>query len=272
MGYDPQTVAHEIKYPWRAHSKKWCDAKGYGPDDFLRRYRPSFITIWHVDPERPNTGNRRDDSCGWFDRTPGPYADAVAYVLKDKAFVHEVSLMLARRVQTNAVFYEGVSEEQLAWPRLPAADALALTLMVANELEKRRYWNGQGGKRGACNSFWSRVLRPRRSVTEEAVSLALNPLDNLSSVETAESAVRLIAAALNRRFRPWWRHPRWHVHHWKLQIHPWQRFKRWAFARCSGCRKGFRWGESVWGYGGPEIYHATCSENGPQTRGIGGAT
>ena len=29
------------------------------PDDFMRRYRPVFITIWHVDPERPNTGNRR---------------------------------------------------------------------------------------------------------------------------------------------------------------------------------------------------------------------
>lgn len=271
MGYDPQTVAHEIKYPWRAHSKKWCDEKGYGPNDFMRRYRPSFITIWHVDPEKPNTGNRRDDSCGWFDRTPGRYADAVAYVLKDKAFIHEVSLVLARRVETNAVFYEGISEEQLSWRRLPAADALALTLMVANELETRRYWNGQDGKRGASNSFWARVLRPRRNVSEEAIGLALNPLDNLSSVETPEKMVRLVAAALNRRFKPWWRHPRWHVHHWKFQVHPWQQFKRWAFARCAGCSKGFKWGESVWGYGGPAIYHDTCTENGPKTRGIGAA-
>jgi hypothetical protein len=267
MGYDPQTVAHEIKYPWRAHSKKWCDAKGYGPDDFMRRYRPSFITIWHVDPERPNTGNRRDDSCGWFDRTPGDYADAVAYVLKDKAFVHEVNLVLQRRTETKAVFYEGISEEQLSWPKLCAADALALTLLVAQELETRRWWNGQDGKRGAANSFWARVLRPRRRVTDEAIGLALNPLDNLSSVDSPEKMVRLVAAALNRRFKPWWRHPRWHVHHWRFQVHPWQQFKRWAFVRCAGCNKGFRWNESVWGYGDNRIFHDTCDEHGANARG-----
>jgi len=26
--------------------------------------------------------------------------------------------------------------------------------------------------------------------------------------------------------RPWYKHPRWHIHHWRLQIHPWQSFKR----------------------------------------------
>lgn len=270
MGYDPQTVAHEIKYPWRAHSKKWCDARGVKPNDFLRTYHSSFITIWHVDPERPNTGNRRDDSCGWFDRTPGEYADAVAYVLRDQGFVHEVNLALSRRVVTNAVFYDGISEEQLSWPRLSAADSLAVVWLVAQELETRRWWNGQNGKSGAHGAPWyAKPFMRQRSVIDSVSSLALCSHDNLSSVENPEQLVRLIAAALNRRFKPWWRHPRWHVHHWKLQVHPWQQFKRWAFARCAGCTKGFRWGESVWGYGDARIFHDTCTEHGAQTRGIG---
>jgi hypothetical protein len=42
--------------------------------------------------------------------------------------------------------------------------------------------------------------------------------------------------------RPWWRHPRFHLHHWKIQIHALQDFKRWAFSRCAGCGRRFSWG------------------------------
>lgn len=46
-----------------------------------------------------------------------------------------------------------------------------------------------------------------------------------------------------------WRYPvRWHFWHWKLQIHPLQAFKRWAFSKCCKCGKGFQWGESPIGY------------------------
>ena len=52
--HDPQTVAFEIRSPFRdAPSKLW--PKGY---------RRSLVTIWHVDPERDGS----DDSCGWFIR------------------------------------------------------------------------------------------------------------------------------------------------------------------------------------------------------------
>src|SRR6266850_1233431 len=52
--YDPMTQAFDIKYPWRKYGKT-------GRDEFQRSYRESFITIWHVDPEKNGT----DDSCGW---------------------------------------------------------------------------------------------------------------------------------------------------------------------------------------------------------------
>lgn len=263
--YDPKSVAHEIRYPWPAHSKKWCDARGLSPNDFVRTYRANFITIWHNDPERTGTGNRTDDSCGWFDRTPGPYSDAVAYLLADQTFMHDVKLALDRHDLTTAPFYEGISEAPIRYNRLSAADTLAVVWMVAQSLELRRWWNGQNGKRGAHGSPWfRRAFMRRRSIVEVAADLALDPLDNLSSVDTPERMVRLTAAALNRRFRPWWRHPRWHVHHWSFQVHPLQQLRRYLFDRCSGCGKGFAYGESPVSNGASresgqqKLWHMNC--------------
>jgi len=61
--------------------------------------------------------------------------------------------------------------------------------------------------------------------------------------------------------RPWWRHPKWHVHHWIIQIHPLQQAKRWLFSRCTVCGKRFSWHESSgcvvscdWGGSGPAFF------------------
>src|SRR5262245_9903415 len=34
---------------------------------------------------------------------------------------------------------------------------------------------------------------------------------------------------------------RWHVHHWMIQVHPWQAVRRWLFDRCCVCGFRFRW-------------------------------
>jgi len=36
-----------------------------------------------------------------------------------------------------------------------------------------------------------------------------------------------------------------HVHHWQLQVHPWQHFRRWAFTRCAWCGGRSRRGDYV---------------------------
>ncbi|MEE9382821.1 MAG: hypothetical protein V3V08_05345 [Nannocystaceae bacterium] len=63
-----------------------------------------------------------------------------------------------------------------------------------------------------------------------------------------------------KRDRRWWQHPRWHIHHWKIQIHPLQEFKRWAFSRCSECGGRFAWGEaplsSSWHSSGPRWFRS----------------
>jgi hypothetical protein len=213
--------------------------------------------IWHKDPERGGTRNRTDDSCGWFDRGPGEYADAERYVLADKETLHAIAETLERRNLMSGPYGH-------VYERMSAADALAVTLLVARELELRRYWNGSHGKHGACQSRWRRIVSPRRQVDGIAIDLALNPLDNLQSIDEPNRLVMLVAAALGRRFRRWWKHPRWHVHHWEVHLNIVRNAKR-MFQRCAGCHKrlGFGYCPTThgWGEGGP-YFHSECAGGG----------
>lgn len=242
MGYHPETLV--------------CSFPGYrGWGSALKPF--IGFDIWHIDAERRTEGQRTDDSCGWFDRRPREYADAVAYLLRDETTLHEINLIIARKVETLAPYYKGISERQISYPRLPAADCLALCLMVARELETRRWWNGQHGKGGASGSAWRKHFTRRRNVDDLAICLALSPMDNLSTVDSAEEAIRLIAGALARDFKPWWRHPRWHVHHWRVNF-DFPRNLRRMFQRCDQCgnRLGFGYCPTIVG---SMTYHGECA-------------
>lgn len=266
MGYHPETlVASFPPYPsggtsLRNHPKPWSLGRAF------YALKPWIgFDVWHNDAEKPGTGNRRDDSCGWFDRTPGEYADAVRYLLRDQSFMHDVNLIVARKVETVAPFYEGISERVISYPRLSSADTLALCLMVARYLELRRWWNGQDGKSGAHGSRWRKLATKERRVDDVAMDLALNPLDNLSTPDSAEQTVRLIAAALNRKFKPWWRHPRWHVHHWQINFDLPRNLKR-MFQPCAGCGKRLGFGYCPIDMGG-KLHHHECASIGAAEMG-----
>jgi hypothetical protein len=62
----------------------------------------------------------------------------------------------------------------------------------------------------------------------------------------------------------------WHIHHWKLQIHPIQHFRRWALTRCEWCHGRSRKGDYVnhsagwdredspWWKGERGLFHEDC--------------
>lgn len=76
--------------------------------------------------------------------------------------------------------------------------------------------------------------------------------------------------------RVWWFNKvfAWRLHfwHWRLQIHPIQKFKRWLSSRCDYCGEGFEWGEVPvttnpdpfqenapgWLWSEEDIYHPEC--------------
>jgi hypothetical protein len=137
---------------------------------------------------------------------------------------------------------------------------LAITFMVARELELRRWWNGVNGNGGAWASTWHRLFTRKRDVTSLAADLALNPIDNLSSVEDPEALVRMIAGAMHRRFRPWWRHPRWHVHHWQVNFHIVRNVRR-MFQPCGTCGHALGFGCCPTRSAGA-LHHGECLGHG----------
>jgi len=249
MGYHPETLV--------------CSFPGYS--GWAWRLKPFIgFDIWHIDAERRTEGQRTDDSCGWFDRRPREYGDAVAYLLRDETTMHEINLILARKVETLAPYYKGISDRQISYPRLPAADCLALCLMVTHELENRRWWNGQDGNGGASGKLWRKWFTRRRRVDGIAFDLALSPLDNLSSVDSAEEVIRLIAGALARRFKPWWKHPRWHIHHWQVNFDLPRNLRR-MFQLCGQCGKRLGFGYCPTIVGG-KTCHGECAHGAIRAR------
>jgi len=132
------------------------------------------------------------------------------------------------------------------------------------------------GTDDSCDWFY-------RNLTEQERAAALEMRTNVNTVnhprclfgtisqEDQEHILLLQwrAARDYYRPRPWWQHPRWHIHHWKIQVHFVQALKRFLFSRCAKCGKGFPWNyapiSSSWSGGGPRwfrgepnVFHHGC--------------
>lgn len=249
MGYHPETLALSFPpYPkggtWGLRKDGTSGEMPWSLGRWLYALKPWIgFDVWHIDPERPNTGNRQDDSCGWFDRTPGEYRDAVAQIMADQSAVQAIQNAIDRSVHQPA----GYSER--GWVRMTPADCLAASLMVATTLEHLRGWKLRNKGR------W--LVRDRHAMAIRlAMNLALNETDNLQTAENPSSFVKSIASALNRRFRPWWKHPRWHLHHWKINFDLARNLRR-MVQPCATCRRplGFGYCPTSDGRG---LHHSAC--------------
>lgn len=249
--YDPSTVAHEIRYPWRAYRNP--------RNDFERKYRRSFITIWHVDPEdrRGMIVRRGDDTCGWH--TP-PYPPEARDRIR-KLGESQYSTIFAKQCRTA----EGKDYARVCY-QPSTYDAIYWTWRAIKHQETKR-------------GVWQYDPSPTRAEIDHIYQLDANPVDNLrmsvAGVKDAETCADFFITVYScylRFHRPWWRHPRWHFWHWEFQVHPWQTFRRWAFTRCAGCGKRFAWGASPISHSwdsqptswfGSEVglYHEDCSSH-----------
>ena len=215
--HDPKTVAHEI-YLGRKKKKNGM-------------YRSPVLTIWHVDPEKDGT----DDSCGWFIRQRHISKDLVEKVKKEFEF----------EFKNNYWFNEA------GYPKFS-------TMGVALCMYSKAAWNVFMWKAGnnPTNKANRRYKRFMRKYMFDILHFAENPVDSLHSsinmtfgVENKEERVKhfasIVLADIMRKLLPWYKHPRWHINHWRFQFPLWQRFKRKYFERCDNCHKRFK-GASVY--------------------------
>lgn len=131
----------------------------------------------------------------------------------------------------------------------------------------------RNGDEDSCGWSFAHLDAAEKAAADD---LIINEFDNVRSWfatarddDEAKWQLRRLWRLHKTELRPWWKHPRWHVWHWQIQIHAIQRFKRWAFSRCAGCRKGFTWGyaptTNQWHGDGPrwfrgerDTYHHGC--------------
>lgn len=228
--HDPMTVAHEIFLGAKRNKNG--------------NYKSPLITIWHVDPEKDGT----DDSCGWFIRHRHVNKEIYAKVLKDFEF----------EFKNNSLFNDA------GYPKFS-------TIGVALSLYSRAAWTYFIWKHGGETSGkpHRQYKKFMRKYLYDFIAFAENPLDSIHGainmvygVEAKESRIThftdVILTDILRKDRPWYRHPRWHIHHWKIQFHPWQNFKRRYWDKCCVCgKRGFK-SSPMADWNGAKRWHQEC--------------
>ncbi len=257
--HDPDTLAFQIKLPlpWKV--------AGFLKNDPSRWKTVTLANIWHHDPAR--RGN--DDSCGWFMRAG--HGDPKVLKAISKAF--EFDWDRVYKSDSGKTYYTGFFMPQDAGAGMPnmgvTAIVLNLFLLAASEHFK-------------CDgrSQWKKSRSYLKKHLVDIMLFAENPTDSLRDSivrkwgieEKREDRIAHMASVIYgwilRTERPWYKHPRWHIHHWQFQIPLWQYLRRGLFDRCSICHKGFKFGESCCGsWHGTSIWHDRCSHDHPETKG-----
>lgn len=224
--HDPMTVAHEIYLG----AKK--NKKGH--------YQSPLITIWHVDPENDGT----DDSCGWsFPKISQAEKDWLKKVAED-----QYPQLFARKV--------ALSENRSY-----------ASICYNQDVHGCIYWLWRHFNRTLDKSVWQ-YGKPLSNKEQQFVyELAFNPgADNfqhtkINGVKDFEEFASLVYRSWKRYKRPWHKHPRWHICHWKIQFHPWQNIKRRYWDRCSVCgKRGFK-SSAMGNWEGTKVWHQECDNS-----------
>lgn len=207
--HDPNTVAFDI------YLGKKQTSKG--------RYKTPIVTIWHLDPEKDGT----DDSCGWFIRS--------RHI--DKTIVEKVHREFEFNFKHEYWFNSG------GYPKF-STSGIVLNMYNTAAWQIFMYLNNNKPDRRRHSRFMRKHLF-------DILYFAENPVDSLNTtvhmkygVEDAKDRIdnftSIITADIMRKLRPWYKHPRWHIHHWRLSFPLFKQFKRHYFERCDICRERFR--------------------------------
>lgn len=255
-------------------------------DPMTQIYHCGLFTLWHVDPERGPGG---DDSCGWFKRAH--HGDEAVLAKIVKRFEEDWDRVFNYREENHhgepagpikKTYFCGFFYPEDAGSGMPNMGVTAIVLNLFF-LAAGEHFESTG------HTNWKRARKWMQANLFDIMLFAENPTDSMRDAVVRkfgcdtrrEDRIRGAAATIYgwilRREQKWWQHPRWHVHHWRLQIQPLNDFKRWAFSRCCKCGRSFRFGASVctnnWNSTGPmwfrgekDIYHDDCDNPSSSAR------
>lgn len=220
--HDPKTIAFEI----------YLGSKRKKNGDYKR----PLITIWHNDPENDGT----DDSCGWLfpkiTKEENEYLDRVAK--------NQYSQMFTKRIALK----ENKSYAYLCYDQ----DVYGVI-----------YWMWRHFNKKFNKVVWQYGKPLSNKELNYIYELATNPVDNFqhrkfSNEKEFRGMIYLIYRNWKRFHRKWYQHPKWHIHHWNIQFHPFQNLKRRYWDKCCKCgKRGFR-SSAIGDWNGERIWHQEC--------------
>lgn len=183
----------------------------------------TLFTIWHRDP----CSDGSDDSCGYSrpkltDRQRGN----LRFMAGQEAR-HPWFLALAAKSNPDPVACEALLRGM--YLHVATAMGVKATLAEAAEFAARHVHCPMDNFRSSLcyQPGWHSNFAEDREDQRE---------------RRAMEVFTCVGRAVLRAHRPWYRHPRWHVHHWRIQVPMLQRIRRWLFTRCEVCGKRFGWG------------------------------
>lgn len=241
--HDPMTMAFEIKYPWR---------DGHGT------YRAPFITIWHVDPEKDGT----DDSCGWFMRARHCDDAVLGRIVKRFEFEWD-RIFDPNESDSDDDEYRGSKPVYFCGLFKPDGDpnmsvhgiVLNLFFIAAGEhFESNGHTNWKRARKWMNDNLFDILLfaeNPTDSLCDDINRKFAKGCNESYTKRVRDERIRQMACSIYswicRHERPWWRHPKWHWWHWRIQVHPLQRLRRWLLTRCEVCGGRFTRGQCAVG-------------------------
>jgi hypothetical protein len=251
--HDPNIVAFNIDLPfpgqlaaWQKEDNAKARERGLRPP---HRSALHIATIWHHDPEKDGS----DDSCGWYMR-PRHGSDPVLKRIVD-AFAFD----------WDSTWNKGDGTLGFSGWFTPDGDARMSTIGIVNCMFHKAAWEYFGYDRRISDRFMQKHLF-------RIVAFAENPTDSMNNsihqvygkeerTARIHSAAGVVYGCILNWTRPWYKHPRYHVHHWRIQVPFFQRVHGWLFDRCSKCGKGFKYGEQGVGMGwySKRRMHEQCS-------------
>lgn len=247
--HSPKTVAFEI-YLGKKKKKNG-------------NYRDPFITIWHCDPEKDGT----DDSCGWSMRARHGNKE-----IKDKIRMAISSDFDSTFMSDNAIYFTGYFKTDGE----PNMSTMGITLGMFYKAVHVHY-----------NFNWGKAQKFMSKNLFKILHFAENPIDSLcpeingtyrkgtNSVWNRDTAldeyVSIIYGWILRADRPWYKHPKWHIHHWSITFPIFASFRRSWWDKCSVCgKRGFK-SSAIGQFNSNKIWHQECDsvKNSKTFPGVG---
>ncbi|MFD2922020.1 hypothetical protein ACFS6H_20030 [Terrimonas rubra] len=220
------------------------------------QYRNPVITIWHNDPETDGT----DDSCGWFMR---PRHGDPEMLNKIKSAI-ESDFDRTYVSESNGTLYLTGYFTPITGAPVMSVHGIVLNMFSAAAWQYFKFDRKRHNKWMKENLYdiLHFAENPTDSLRDDVLGIFRRGCgENWNRDESLNNYARIIYGWILRKTRKWYQHPRWHFHHWSIQIHPLQKIKRRFWDKCSKCgKRGFK-GSAIGDWYGTKIWHQQCDDS-----------